>query len=100
MQKIILYYKFVPINDTESVMYWQRALCEQYGLEGRILISKHGINGTLGGDIKKLKYYTRAMKAHSLFDRITYKWSDGGNGALMVLLRPTVTNPHESRRRE
>ena len=26
--------------------------------------------------------------------------SDGGNGALMVLLRPTVTNPHESRRRE
>ena len=77
MQKIILYYKFVPIDDTETVMYWQRALCEQYGLKGRILISKHGINGTLGGDIKNLKYYTRAMKAHSLFDRITYKWSDG-----------------------
>jgi len=59
-------------------MLWQRALCEKLGLKGRILISPHGINGTLGGDIKSLKYYTREMKAHSLFDGITYKWSDGG----------------------
>ena len=79
MEKIILYYKFVPISDPETLMQWQRALCEKLGLKGRILISPHGINGTLGGDIKSLKYYTREMKAHSLFDNITYKWSDGGN---------------------
>lgn len=77
MEKIILYYKFVPITDVETVMHWQRALCEKFGLKGRILISKHGINGTLGGDLKSLKYYTREMKTHSLFDGITYKWSDG-----------------------
>lgn len=77
MQKIILFYKFVPIADTETVMHWQRALCEKLGLKGRIIISKHGINGTLGGDLLNLKYYTRAMKAHSSFDRITWKWSDG-----------------------
>lgn len=53
MEKVILYYKFVPIADPVTVMYWQRALCEKLGLKGRILISKHGINGTLGGDIKK-----------------------------------------------
>jgi UPF0176 protein len=78
MQKIILYYKFVPIEDTETVMYWQRALCEKLGLKGRILISKHGINGTLGGEISNLKYYTRDMKTHSLFGGITWKWSEGG----------------------
>ncbi len=78
MQKIILYYKFVPIEDTESVMYWQKALCASLGLKGRILISKHGINGTLGGELKNLKYYTRAMKEHSKFRGITWKWSDGG----------------------
>jgi UPF0176 protein len=77
MQKIILFYKFVPIADAETIMFWQRALCEKLGLKGRILISRHGINGTLGGDIKQLKYYTREMKSHSLFDGITYKWSDG-----------------------
>ena len=78
MEKIILYYKFVPIDDPETVMHWQRSLCEKLGLKGRILVSKHGINGTLGGELKNLKYYTREMKSHSLFDDITYKWSEGG----------------------
>jgi UPF0176 protein len=77
MEKVILFYKFVPIVDTTTVMYWQRALCEKLGLKGRILISVHGINGTLGGDIKQLKYYTREMKSHPMFEGITYKWSDG-----------------------
>lgn len=59
-------------------MFWQKALCEKLGLKGRILISKHGINGTLGGELKNLKLYTRAMKEHSLFSGITWKWSEGG----------------------
>jgi UPF0176 protein len=78
MEKIILYYKFIPIADTESVLFWQRALCEKLGLKGRILISGKGLNGTLGGDIKALKAYKKAMNEHSLFGGIEYKWSDGG----------------------
>lgn len=58
-------------------MFWQRALCEKLGLKGRIIISPHGINATLGGELKQVKYYTREMKAHSLFTGVTYKWSDG-----------------------
>lgn len=79
MEKIILYYKFVKITDTESVKWWQRELCERLGLKGRILISTEGINGTLGGDFKALKLYKRAMNEHSLFKNIAYKWSDGGS---------------------
>src|SRR3989338_10025297 len=77
MEKIILYYKFVPIADTETVLLWQRALCEKLGLRGRILISGIGINGTLGGDFKALKMYKRAMNEHSMFKNTHYKWSDG-----------------------
>jgi UPF0176 protein len=77
MEKIILYYKFVPIPDTESILFWQRALCEKLGLKGRILISGKGLNGTLGGDIKALKQYKKTMNEHSLFNGIEYKWSDG-----------------------
>ncbi len=77
MEKIILYYKFIPITDTETVLFWQRALCERLGLKGRILISAKGINGTLGGEIKALKAYRKAMNEHSLFGNIVYKWSDG-----------------------
>jgi UPF0176 protein len=54
MQKVILYYKFVPVSDPDAVRLWQRALCEKLNLKGRILIAGHGINGTLGGDINDL----------------------------------------------
>lgn len=78
MQKIILYYKFTPILDPEMTVRWQRELCERLSLKGRILISKHGINGTLGGDIENLREYKREMNRSVIFKDITFKWSDGG----------------------
>lgn len=78
MQKIILFYKFTPIADPEAVRLWQRALCEKLGLTGRILLSRHGINGTLGGDIDGLKAYVRETKQFKGFKGTVFKWSDGG----------------------
>jgi UPF0176 protein len=77
MQKIILYYKFTPIADPEMMRLWQRALCEKLNLKGRILISKHGINGTLGGNLDDLKAYVKETKQFAGFKGTTFKWSDG-----------------------
>lgn len=77
MQKVILYYKFVPVADPAITMRWQRELCTRLGLKGRVIISKHGINGTLGGDIEQLREYKREMNRSILFKGIMYKWSDG-----------------------
>jgi UPF0176 protein len=41
------------------------------------LISKHGINGTLGGDMTALKKYVRATKEYEGFRKIDFKWSEG-----------------------
>ncbi len=76
MYKVILYYKFVPVPDPQTTMLWQRALCEKLGLKGRIIISEHGINGTLAGEIKNVKFYTREMNTSEIFKGIEYKWSD------------------------
>ena len=76
MQKVILYYKFVPLPDPHSVRGWQRELCKNLGLKGRIIVSKQGINGTLAGDIKQLRQYRKEMNEHPLLSGITYKWSD------------------------
>jgi UPF0176 protein len=80
MQKVILYYKFVPVPDPAMTMRWQRELCVRLGLKGRVIISPHGINGTLGGDIENLREYKREMNRSITFKGITYKWSDGSNG--------------------
>lgn len=85
MQKIILYYKFAPIADPEALRLWQRTLCEKLNLKGRILISKDGINGTLGGDIDDLKTYVKETKAFTAFKGIAFKWSDGGRDSFPKL---------------
>ena len=77
LNKIILYYGFAPVADPKAVMLWQKSLCVSLNLKGRILISEHGINGTLGGDMEDLKKYSRATKEYPGFGKIDFKWSEG-----------------------
>jgi UPF0176 protein len=78
MQKILLYYKFTPIKDTTAIRLWQKTLTEGLNLRGRILISPHGINGTVGGELADLKAYIKSTKELPGFKDIVFKWSDGG----------------------
>lgn len=77
MNKVILYYKFVPVSDPAMTVRWQKELCNRLDLKGRVIVSKHGINGTLGGDIENLREYKREMNRSVIFKGIMYKWSDG-----------------------
>ena len=77
MQKILLYYKFTPINDPLTMKLWQKTLAEGLHLKGRILISPHGLNGTVGGEIEDLKSYIKATKEYPGFKDVVFKWSDG-----------------------
>lgn len=75
--KVILYYAFAPLSDPEAVKRWQLAIAGSLGLRGRIIISPHGINGTLGGDVVELKKYVRDLKSYEPFKNVDMKWSDG-----------------------
>jgi UPF0176 protein len=77
MEKVILFYKFVPLKDHEMARLWQIELCTRLALRGRIIVSPQGINGTLGGDLESLRAYKRAMNTSGVFRGIHYKWSDG-----------------------
>lgn len=77
MGKIVLFYVFTPLADPEAIRLWQRALCEAGGLRGRILVSPHGINVTVGGEIRAVKRYLRATKGYPAFAAADVKWSDG-----------------------
>ncbi|MER7071137.1 rhodanese-related sulfurtransferase [Terrabacter sp. NPDC000476] len=75
--RIVLFYAFRPLADPDAVRLWQRDLCESLGLRGRILLSRHGINATLGGDVTALKTYVRKTREHAAFRDVDVKWSDG-----------------------
>jgi len=74
-------------------MRWQRELCTRLDLKGRLIISEHGINGTLGGDLKNLRQYKSQMNASGIFRGIKYKWSEGSGKEfprLSVKVRPEL----------
>ena len=91
--KIVLFYVFTPIADPEAIRLWQHTLCEAVGVTGRIIISEHGINSTVGGDIAAVKRYVRGTKAYPAFKNADIKWSDGlGDDfpRLSVKVRPEI----------
>ena len=75
--KIVLFYAFTPLPDPEAIRIWQRDLGEALGLRGRLIISKDGINGTLGGDIWALKKWSRSFRSYAPFADADIKWSEG-----------------------
>ncbi|MBJ7507229.1 MAG: rhodanese-related sulfurtransferase, partial [Candidatus Nanopelagicus sp.] len=75
--KVILYYIFTPLADPAAIKIWQKNLCQSLNLKGRIIISPHGINGTLGGDIDDLKKYIGQTRSYKGFAKMKFKWSDG-----------------------
>lgn len=77
MPKILLYYAFTPLPDPDAVRLWQRDLCESLGLRGRILVSKDGLNGTVGGELRAVKKYLRKTKDYPAFRQLDVKWSEG-----------------------
>jgi UPF0176 protein len=75
--KIVLFYIFTPLADPEAVRLWQRDLCESLNLGGRIILSKDGINGTVGGELRNVKRYVRKTREYAPFKNIEFKWSEG-----------------------
>jgi len=75
--KIVLFYAFTPLADPEAIKLWQRDLGEALGLRGRLIISKDGVNGTLGGDLPALKKWSRSFRSYPAFKDADIKWSEG-----------------------
>ncbi|WP_111721015.1 rhodanese-related sulfurtransferase [Homoserinimonas sp. OAct 916] len=92
ISKILLYYAFTPLADPEAIRLWQRDLASSLGLRGRILISKDGINGTIGGELNAVKRYLRSTREYGPFRDLDAKFSDGSGlieEAWRVAAQPT-----------
>lgn len=75
--KILLFYHFTPLADPEAIRLWQWELCRSLKLRGRIIVSRHGINATVGGSVENCKAYLRRTRAHPGLRALEVKWSAG-----------------------
>jgi len=104
--RVLLYYKYVTIEDHENFAQEHLAFCKELGLKGRILVAREGINGTVSGTVEQTDAYMAAMHAHPLFHDMTFKIDEADRHAfrkIFVRARSELVtfrleddiNPHE-----
>ncbi|MDQ0483035.1 oxygen-dependent tRNA uridine(34) hydroxylase TrhO [Guptibacillus hwajinpoensis] len=71
--RVLLFYKYVQIDQAEEYVEEHLAFCKDNNLKGRILISEEGINGTLSGTIEDTQKYMDMMHADERFADMFFK---------------------------
>lgn len=82
---IALFYRYVKIADPAAFVGDLRHSCEKYGLLGRILVSKEGINGTLAGGVTSIDSFVADMTADTRFAHIDWKFTQDRGDSLPFL---------------
>lgn len=75
--EIILFYKYVFINDPKGLVKEQKTLQESLGLKGRAIIAHEGINATLEGTREAINKYLEVFLADPRFTTTHIKRSKG-----------------------
>jgi len=101
-EKVLIYYKYVALESPKRIVRWQKQICRNLDLKGRILIGKEGINATLSGLPENVDRYILIMKDHPQFSDIDFKTSPSDVPAfpkLRVVIRDEIVtlgvNPEE-----
>lgn len=95
--EVLLFYKYVHIEDPETVMMWQKELCTRLGLKGRLIIAREGLNITLEGTRENTRKYIKEISKHPKFQNIHFKRSAGTGDAfpkLSVKVRDEIVSLH------
>lgn len=87
--RILLYYKYVPIEDHETFANEHLALCKELGVKGRILVAAEGINGTLSGTVEQTDAYMKHMHGDPRFHDMVFKIDGADKHAFRkIFVRP------------
>ena len=84
--RILLYYKYVKIEDHEEYAKLHLKFCKSLGVKGRILVAEEGINGTISGTIEQTDAYIYAMRMDPRFRDMEYKIDEAGEHAFKKCL--------------
>lgn len=71
--RILLYYKFVPIEDPDQFAAEHLEFCKELGVKGRILVAEEGLNGTISGTVEQTDEYIRTLHADPRFADMPFK---------------------------
>ncbi len=82
---IILFYKYIRLEDPEKEKHVQHKLCKELGLKGRVIVAPEGINSTLEGTTENINKYLSEFLADPRFSDTHIKKSAGTGEAFPKL---------------
>lgn len=79
--QVLLFYKYVTIENPKELMGLYKALCEKYELKGRTIIAEEGINSTLEGTVENTENFLKEFLTDIRFSDMQIKrsHSDGNS---------------------
>lgn len=93
--RVLLYYRYVRIEDPDGYARRQRELCGELNLRGRILVGDEGINGTVSGTTENAARYRETMEADGRTRGMPFKidaWSSHVFPKLSVKVRREIVS--------
>lgn len=75
--QVIIFYKYVTIDNPEEVKFTQLKLWHKFNLKGRMILATEGINGTLEGTRENIQKYLKEIKKDKYFADLFVKFSPG-----------------------
>lgn len=90
---VILFYKFIDIDDPAALVALHKEKANELGIKGRMLVAEEGINGTFEGTEQAIKSYVQYMHDDSRFADMPIKYSASNGkafGKVKIKVRPEV----------
>ncbi len=97
MHTVLLFYKYVDINDPVTLCDIQKTLCKKLGLKGRMIIAHEGINATFEGTDEAIEEYCSELVKDTRFADVHFKKSTGTGKAfrkLSIKVRDEIVSGH------
>jgi UPF0176 protein len=83
--RVLLYYKYVPIEDPEQFAAEHLEFCKSLELKGRILVAPEGLNGTVSGTVEQTEAYMKHMHSDERFKDMVFKIDEADGHAFKKL---------------
>jgi UPF0176 protein len=82
--KVVSFYRFLDLDETESFRSRLQALCDEQGLLGTILVASEGFNGTLAGEQLAIEtVFSWIGRSLGLSSPIDGRWTDASDAPFL-----------------
>ncbi len=92
---VLLFYKYVRIDDPQAFLEAHKALCERLSIKGRFVVAHEGLNGTCEGTPDAVNEYVKELTSDPRFADMHIKYSKGTGDSfpkLKIRVRPEIVS--------